>query len=293
MNQKSKAIFCIIASAFCFATMNLFVRLSGDLPSIQKSFFRNFIAALIATFILLRTKEKFQCNVKNLPLLCMRASFGTLGIICNYYAVDHLLLSDASLLQKLSPFFAIVLSAIFLHEKPKPFQIFAVMLAFIGALFVIKPGFSMNLFPALIGALGGLGAGTAYTCVRKLSLRGERGPFIVFFFSCFSCIVAVPFLLFDYHPMTGQQLGLLLLAGLAAAGGQFSVTAAYSLAPASAVSVYDYTQVLFAAIWGFAFFRQIPDLWSIIGYIIICAVAVMMFLDNQKTVRTANAKESS
>ncbi len=277
MRSKTQAIFLIILSAFCFALMNLLVHLAGDLPTIQKSFFRNFIAFLLAFWVTWHTSEKLQFQRRNLPFFILRSSFGTIGILCNFYAVDHLVLSDASLLNKLSPFFAIFLSFLILHEKIRPFQLFAVLIAFIGALLVIKPGFSMQFFPALIGAFGGFCAGMAYTLVRKLSQRGERGPFIVFFFSGFSCLVALPFLLLDFHPMTLPQLLLLVLAGLAAAGGQFSITAAYSLAPAGSVSVYDYTQVPFSALLGFVFFQQIPDFWSILGYVIICTVAVVMF----------------
>ncbi|HIV67716.1 MAG TPA: DMT family transporter [Candidatus Butyricicoccus stercorigallinarum] len=283
MSNKTKGIVFITLSTLSFALMNLFVRLSGDLPSMQKSFFRNAVAFVFALVILLRSEEKFQFNHKNLPLLIMRAAFGTIGILCNYYAVDHLLLSDASMLNKLAPFFAVVISYFYLKEKVTPFQISAVIIAFLGALCIIKPGFSsLTTGPALLGALGGFAAGAAYTMVRKLSLHGERGPFIVFFFSAFSCLVCLPYLLFFYHPMTLQQFVLLLFAGLAAAGGQFFITAAYSYAPAREISVFDYSQIVFAALFGFLFFEQIPDFLSVIGYFVICGTSVAMFFYNQK-----------
>ncbi len=283
MSNKTKGIVFITLSTLSFALMNLFVRLSGDLPSMQKSFFRNAVAFVFALVILLRSEEKFQFNHKNLPLLIMRAAFGTIGILCNYYAVDHLLLSDASMLNKLAPFFAVVISYFYLKEKVTPFQISAVIIAFLGALCIIKPGFSsLTTGPALLGALGGFAAGAAYTMVRKLSLHGERGPFIVCFFSAFSCLVCLPYLLFFYHPMTLQQFVLLLFAGLAAAGGQFFITAAYSYAPAREISVFDYSQIVFAALFGFLFFEQIPDFLSVIGYFVICGTSVAMFFYNQK-----------
>ena len=71
-----------------------------------------------------------------------------------------------------------------------------------------------------------------------------------------------------------RQLLFLLGAGVAATGGQLSITAAYTYAPAKEISVYDYTQVIFAAIWGFLFFGQIPDALSVIGYVIIIGAAV-------------------
>ena len=246
MNQRQKGVIYIIISAFCFALMNMFVHLSGDLPSVQKSFFRNFVAFIFAVIIMARQKIRFSGKRENLgPLFC-RSIFGTVGILCNYYAVDHLVLADASMLNKMSPFFAVIFSYLILKEKVKPLQALAVGGAFVGSLFIVKPTVvGMDLLSALIGLAGGLGAGIAYTFVRLLGERGEKGPFIVCFFSAFSCLVTLPFLVFDYHYMSLAQLAVLLLAGLAAAGGQFSITAAYCCAPAREISVYDYSQIFY------------------------------------------------
>lgn len=284
--MKYKGIVCIIVSAFCFALMNLFVRLSGDLPSIQKSFFRNLVAFFFALVVMRKNHIGFSGKKSNLLPLILRSAFGTAGILGNFYAVDHLVLADASMLNKMSPFFAIVFSAFILKEKVRPFQAFAVGGAFLGSLLIIKPTVvGMDTLPAILGFLGGMGAGAAYTMVRYLSERGEKGPLIVCFFSGFSCLVTLPFLIFGYHPMTGQQLVILLLAGLSAAGGQFAITAAYSYAPAREISVYDYSQIIFSAGLGYLVFGQIPDLLSWLGYLVICSMAVAMFFYNNRKER--------
>ena len=139
-------------SACFFAAMNIFGKLSGNLPSVQKSFFRNLIAALFALMMLIKNKEDLHYQKKDLPMLILRSSFGTLGILCNFYAVDHLVVSDASMLNKLSPFFVIIASALFLKEKVNTVQKISVIIAFIGSLFVIKPSLDfMNNINALIG----------------------------------------------------------------------------------------------------------------------------------------------
>lgn len=283
MTQKNKGVCCILLSSFSFALMNLFVRLSGDLPSIQKSFFRNFVAMLFAAAILWRERPAIQMDREAKKYLLLRSICGTVGILCNFYAVDHLVLADASMLNKMSPFFAILFAIFLLKEKINLFQGLCVAAAFLGTLFVIKPTPSnLTCFPALIGLLGGLGAGMAYTYVRALGLKGVKGPFIVFFFSAFSCLVTLPYLLFSYHPMTGTQILILLLAGLAAAGGQFSITAAYTYAPAREISVYDYSQIIFSAILGYFVFGQVSDAMSWLGYLIITSTAVAMFIRNNR-----------
>lgn len=279
LKDKHLGIIYIIFSAFCFSLMNMFVQLAGDVPFIQKSFFRNFVALLCAVFVMIKqgVSWKPQRN-ENIPFLIIRSVCGTIGIFGNFYALGHLLLADASMLNKMSPFFAVVFSFLFIKEKMTLFQISAVIISFIGSLFIIKPTFAnVTLFPALAGLIGGMGAGAAYTTVRVLGKRGEKGPYIVFFFSAFSCLVVLPYLLFNFSPMTIFQLLILIAAGIAAAGGQFSITAAYCYAPAREISIFDYTQIIFASFLGFMLFGQIPDIWSVIGYVIICSTAIAMF----------------
>ena len=280
MTNKQKGILCILISAFSFALMNLFVQLAGDINPIQKSFFRNLIAFIFAAAILLKGHD-FSYQKRNLKYLFLRSALGTVGILCNYYALGHMLLSDASMLGKLSPFVVLICSYIFLKEKINGFQVFSIVIAFIGSLFIIRPGFSLTeMFPALMGLAGAIAAGGAYTTVRYLGLRGEQGPFIVFFFSAFSCVAVLPYILLNFEPMTFYQLGMLMLAGLATSGGQFGVTYAYKFAPAKEISVYDYTMVIFAAILGFFAFGQIPDGLSLIGYVIICGISILMYMYN-------------
>lgn len=282
VNPLYKGIILIVVSAFCFAIMNMSVQLAGDVPVIQKSFFRNFVAFIFAGAILLKERNEVKIPKNAWVPLLLRSSLGTIGIFCNFYALGKLDLADASILNKMSPFFAIIFSIFLLKEKIKPKQFLIVVGAFIGALCVIKPSLAnVDTIPALIGLCGGMCAGFAYTCVRMLGQRGVKGAIIVCFFSGFSCVVTLPYIIMNFSPMTLMQLGALLLAGLSAAGGQFSITSAYCYAPAKDVSVYDYSQIIFSATLGFIVFGQIPDWLSLVGYFIICAMAVIMFIYNK------------
>ena len=275
-SKRTVGVLFILGAALCFALMNLFVNLAGDLPVMQKVFFRNLIASVAVFFLLLFQKEKFRIHSKECLLwLFLRSFVGFLGVILNFYAIDTIgSISDASILNKLSPFFAILFSVFLLKEKPRLYEIGFVALAFSGALFVVKPTFTAASLPALAGVLSGASAGFAYSCVRVLSVKGERGMMTVFFFSAFSTLVALPFFIAFYEPMTPFQLFALLMAGVSATGGQFFITAAYRFAPAKEIAVFDYSQVLFAAVLGFLFLDQLPDLWSLAGYGIIIGAAV-------------------
>jgi drug/metabolite transporter (DMT)-like permease len=239
----------------------------------QKAFFRNIVAAIVAVVILLRSGQRVSLKRENLPPLLLRSIFGTIGILANFWAVDNLGIADANMLNKLSPFFAILMSIFILGEKPNRIEWLSVLLAFIGAAFVAKPSAGIISLPALVGILGGFTAGTAYTFVRKAGLQGVKGPIVVAFFSTFSTLVLLPNLLLNYKPMSAQQLIFLVLAGCSAAGGQLSITAAYQHAPARDISVFDYSQVVYAAVFGIVLFGEFPDVWSVIGYVIIIGTA--------------------
>lgn len=290
MKQENymKGMVMIILSAFFFACMNVSVRLAGEIPSFQKSFFRNLVAVVFAAVILLKDHEVPKVKKQYWGPLFLRCAFGTIGILCNFYAIDHLLVADASILNKLSPFFAIIFSYFILKEKINPIQVTVVLLAFAGCLFVVKPGFQNATFlPALIGVCGGLGAGIAYTMVRVLGTQGVRGPVIVFYFSLFSCLAILPFVVLHYTPMSAGQLGSLLMAGLFAAGGQFTITAAYTYAPAGKISIFDYSQILFATLLGFFLFGEIPDKYSFMGYGMIILASLGMFIYNMRAAKKA------
>ncbi len=281
-SNRKKGIFCILGAAFCFALMNLFVRLSSDVPVFEQCFFRNVVALSISFFMVIRSKSGFNCPKEARFGVFMRSVFGTIGIATNFYAIDHLDISDASMLNKLSPFFAMIFSIWILHEVAVLRDWLILILAFSGALLVIKPGEGLASVPALIGMVSGAAAGLAYTFVRSVSGKVHKW-LIVFCFSAFSSIVFLPLMIKDFIPLSLSQLLILTGAGAAASGGQIFITSAYTYAPAKDISVFDYSQVVFAAILGFVFLGQIPDILSIAGYVVIIGAAVVKWHISART----------
>jgi len=288
ISDTTKGIILLVTSAFCFALMAVFVRLAGDIHFIQKGFFRNAVAFIISLIGMIIDVKKNGKEVAVIPkgafiYLLLRAITGSVGIFGNFYAVDRLVLSDAAILNKMAPFFAILFSFILMKEKMKPIPLIAIIVAFLGSMLIVKPSFNFTqMMPTLAGFMGGVGAGFAYACVRKLGSLKCNGKIIILFFSAFSMMLSVPYMIFCFNPMTWYQVLMLCGAGVCAAGGQFTITAAYYHAPASKISIYDYSQIIFSTILGLVFFGQLPDYLSVIGYVIIIAMAALNFFYNKK-----------
>ena len=289
ISSKKLGIIHLVLSSFSFALMSLFISLTGDVPVFEKAFFRNFVALIMALVILGRSEEKFKVRKGSWPGLLLRAFFGTIGLVANFYAVSEINISDAMMLNKLSPFFAIIASIFILKERATIYQWFFIFMAIVGAVFVVKPSFIIDMLngnfssgglPALIGLIGGISAGVAYSFLRKVSNQGERSMIIICFFSLFSCVALVPPIIMTFQKPTLIQILLMVLTGCAALCGQMNITKAYAYAPAKEISVYDYSGVIFAAILGMIFLGEKPDHYSIIGYMVIIGASVLAFMYN-------------
>ncbi|NCB29879.1 MAG: DMT family transporter [Clostridia bacterium] len=295
LSNHMRGVIMIICAACSFSVMNVFSRLAGDgVSAMQKTFLRNAVAILVILAILAREKKPIRIRKGCLPYHFLRSLFGTLGAIGNFYAVDHMILSDATVLVELSPIFIIIFSALILKEKATWRQWGIILLAFVGAALVIRPsGTGLVSIAALVALSVAVFAGVAYTMLRFLGLRGEDGSIIILFFSVFSCAACLPFVLMAYKPLTAAQFFFMLAASIFGCCGQLSVTAAYRYAPASEISVFNYSSVAFSALLGWAIFGQIADSLSYFGYCIMLAAVMLMFLVNRKKAREeAHAREN-
>ncbi|KGX84437.1 DMT family transporter [Pontibacillus marinus] len=281
MSDRNKGIILLLLSAFGFSMMAAFVKLSGDVPTVQKTFFRNIVSAFIAFGFVKYYNERLFGKKENRKFLLLRSALGTIGMVLFFYAIDNLVLSDADMLNKLSPFLTIIFSAIFLKERAHFFQVVAIIVAFIGTLFIIKPEFSLETIPYLAGVFSAVFAAGAYTVLRVLGNK-EQFYTVVFFFSFFTTVSLLPFVIAFYEPMSWQQWVYLLSAGVFATVGQFGITIAYKFAPAREISIFFYSTVVYSALISIFLFGQVPDLLSVIGYITIFGASFYMFLRNNR-----------
>lgn len=265
--------------------MGAFIILSGNLPTLEKSLFRNLLAAIFTFIVLLKQKPNLNLSKKAWKVLLIRSFFGALALFANFYAIDHLLLADATMIGRLSPFFIILFSSVFLNEKITKYHILFIFIAFIGSTFIIKPQLNFTyLFPYFIALLGTIASGIAFTMIRRARQLAINSTFIIFFFSIFSTILNIPFAIYYYQPVTLLQFFFLLCTGLCAFAAQFSLTQAYFNAPARDISILDYSQLIFAGLFGYLIFNQKPDHSSIIGYVITLFAGIALFLYSRRKI---------
>ena len=280
--NRKKGIMYLITACFFLALMSSCVRLAGDLPGPQKAFVRVLVMGIFSYVPFRKNGERFVLAKEERVPLILRGIFGVIAILLNFYAVDHLNLADANMLNKLSPFFMVFFSWIILKERFDRSDLLALIFAFVGALLIVKPGGNAALVPALAGAFSGVASGIGNTYVRASAKAGISKEKVVLVYSVIACLITFPLMLADFHPMTLKQVLALLACGVCSGIGHELNVLAYANAPAHEISVYDYSQVLFAALFGFALFGQIPDWLSVLGYVIIIGTGIIVFYLERK-----------
>jgi drug/metabolite transporter (DMT)-like permease len=236
----------------------------GHLPLMEIVFFRNFPTMLIIPIMIKKTNLSFFGN--NKFILSFRGFIEVIAMIATFYAYRVMSLTDAITLEQLSPFFIFFLAGIFLHEKLSLRQLPFFIFAFLGALLVIKPGLRIDILPALIALTGAICISVSNITLRHLRLT-DHYLVIVNYSAYISGVISLIILLLQQTfqlPSLSDCLVLILLGGVGLLG-QITLTKAYQLAPASLVSLYTYSKIIFGSVFGLFFFKEIPDIFSIIG----------------------------
>lgn len=274
MNDRQKATILILVSALCFSLVALQVKLLVDMSAMQKVVIRGIVGC---TFLLLFRRKSIK-RPTQVKLLTLRSVLGFIGMVLYFYAISGMVLSDAVILNKLSPFFVLIFSVIFLREKLYKHQIFSLILAIVGAALIIRPDFSSSFSYSMIALLSAAFAGAAYVCITAIAQR-DNATTMVFFFSLFSVVVGLPIAIVQGITWPSRALDWLLFLGIGivALFAQLSMTRAYSLTKASDVSIYSYANVVFSMVFSFVFFAQIPDVWSIIGFFSILIASLINY----------------
>jgi len=279
----------MIASAFAFSLMSLFVKLAGTRLPTQEIVAARALISLVLSYVVL-VRVGVPAWGAHRGLLLARGAVGFLALSLVYYALTQLPLAEATVIQYLHPMFTALLAAFFLGERPGPAVLGCIALSFVGLLFVAQPSFlfhgaGISLPPLALGAalLGAFMSGCAYVLVRKLATK-EHPLVIVFYFPLISLPATLPFLLHRFVWPQGFEWLALLGVGVFTQIGQVCLTKGVQLETASRATSYSYLQILFAAGWGALFLGELPTLWTILGALLIVAGSLLSMSDRSPAV---------
>lgn len=263
----------MVGAAFLFAAMGVMVQLaSRDLPNAMVVFLRSGLGLLLLAPWLFG-RGRVSLRTRHLKEHVVRGALGMGGMYCFFYAIAHLRLADALLLNYSLPLFVPLVERVWLGE-PSPRGIGrALVLGSCGLLLILKPGLSILQPAALVGLLAAVLSAAAQVGVRGLT-RTEPVTRIVFYFAVVASLVSLPPAAASWVTPAVSLWPALLALGLCATVAQLLMTRAYSCAPAARVGPFIYTSVVFGALFDALIFRRFPDALSVCGGVLVMAAGV-------------------
>lgn len=277
MTQRGKTpsgLHFMVGTAFCFSVMSLIVKLLGTrLPTAEIVFFRCAVT-LVISYAMLRA-ARIPVRGKRPSLLVLRGLAGFAALFCFFFAVTRLPLADVTVIHFTNPVFTALLAAVVLKEPIGRRELVGLPLCLAGVVFVAQPAFlfgvgarSLDALAVSVALVAAVLSSVAYTTVRKL--RESDDPLvIVFYFPLVATPASVPFMIGNAVWPTPLEWMLLAAVGVITQVGQIFLTKGLHREKAGPAMSMSYVQVVFAAVWGFLFFRDVPNSLSVLGAVLI------------------------
>ena len=281
MRTNNLILGCIFAmfAELCFVGMGSLVKLlSENLPSQNVLFFRNLFGLLILLPLIFKLGFT-TLKTDNLKWHFLRSLSGVSAMYCFFYALSELPLADAMLLKISAPLFIPIIALIWLSEHISLRAIMAIIIGFLGVLFVLKPTGTVHV-ASLVGLMGGALAALAKVTIRRMS-ASEPTSRIVFYFGLISLTVSTIPMFWYWQNPDNREWMLLILLGAFGTLGQLFLTKAYLLAPASRIAPFTYSSILFAAVIGWIFWDEIITLLTVTGAFLIIMAGILIIQEKK------------
>lgn len=289
--QEKSLIRGFIYALFCFqlyALADVFVKLlSTGYHFSEIIFFINLVIAISVITPLFFAKNTQTLKTRNYSLHFFRALYGFLTLLFTVLALKYLSLATFSVLAFTVPFFVLLLAPLLVDEKIKTYHFAAIIVGFMGTYVISQPTdgeINIGIIYALLAAFF-----SAMLIVQTKKMTStESAAAITFWLSIINVVLSLSFLVFNWITPNMIDLSLLLFAGFCRAGASLLLTQSLKHAPASVISPLDYTSLVWAILFGYLIWGDIPTLELYIGSVLIIVSGLYLaHKENQEEKKTA------
>ena len=278
-NQNHLGGICMILSVLFFSLMDVLIKITYKFDVGQVMFSRALFGLIPIFFLIPKKQLKDFYKTKYKGLHFYRSFIGAIAMYAIFVGLRNLELAEVTSMAFSGPIWVVIFSILFLGEKIKAKRWIAVGLGFTGVLVISKPGFDNLNFYYIYPVIFTLGFAGVSIFIRRLTLLGEPVYLIAFYFSVCSAIFGLFTLPFGGWLMpSGYELGLLILIGLLGSIANLLLTKSYQLAEVSLTTPLKYLSLVFATIFGFYIFNEVPTIYTLYGASLIIISSAIIFV---------------
>lgn len=260
MDRPMAAIGMRLVAGFLFGIMFAAIKLSGEhgVGLIEAMFYRNLIACPLVLCWVAARRGVGALRTQHIGRHVTRAGVGLFGMCFTFGSYRMLPLAEATTISFTVPIFATILAVVFLREQVRIHRWSAVLVGFVGVLLVTRPGSgSIPLLGALVALMSALMISVISLQLRQLG-RTEAATTTTFYFSLFGTIALLPAMPFVFAPHDAGTWGIIIVIGIVGGLAQMAGSASLRLGAVSLVVAMDYAQLIWATLFGWLLFAQLP-----------------------------------
>ncbi len=261
-------IFWMVVTGLCFVAVTAIVKLVGNrLPAAEGAFLR-YLLGLVLLVPMLRPMLRARLDGRALSAFALRGLVHSFGVILWFYAMARIPIAEVTAMNYLAPVYVTLGAALFLGETLATRRLIAVVVALLGALVILRPGFR-EISPGHLAMLGtAVFFAASYLIAKRMS--GQVSPAVVVgMLSITVTIGLAPFAYAVWVPPTLAQMGWMFLVACFATAGHYTMTLAFQAAPVTVTQPVTFLQLLWAVVLGAAAFGEPVDGWVVLGGAII------------------------
>ncbi|MDC0418682.1 DMT family transporter [Pelagibacteraceae bacterium] len=281
LTKNQTGVLYMVASVMCFAIMDICIKWLNYYP-FGEVFFARFFFGLVPIFLIIpKNKWSNFYKTKRPGLHAFRAICGAVAFVCIFFGLRHLPLADVVSLTFGGPIFVTIASIIFLSEKVGIKRWSAVFLGFIGMILIVQPAFIELNYYYLSPILFCIFFSGVAISVRALS-KTEPNYRIAFYFTVLCTVIGLCTLPFGWVMPTVKDLFLFIIMGLCGSVANLLLTQSYRLAEASLVTPIKYSSLVYAIIFGFIIWGEVPKPLMLAGALLVILSSLIIFIREKK-----------
>ena len=266
----------MVGTVFCFVVMDAMAKYLMRDYSVPQVVWGRYAFHLAAIVVVLAPRRRLWFRTRRLGLQLFRSMVLLLATVLFFTALSYMPLADASALIYVSPLLVTALSVPILGERVGPRRWTAVVIGFIGTLVIVRPGAGV-MHPAAFLVLGTALCFAIYQITTRVLSTTENALTTLFYTAAAGALCTTLALPFFWTPPSAFAWALMAGVGLVGAFGHFLMIQAYQRASVSGLAPYLYTQLIWAVIFGYLVFADLPDAWTIAGAAVITASGLFVF----------------
>jgi len=282
----------MVAGGLLFVAVTVLVRhLGSDMPAVEAAFIRYLVGVGLLLPAIWRMRGRLLRNA-SLGLYIYRGAVHGVAVMLWFFAMARIPLAEVTAIGFSTPVFTALGAILIFREQVRARRVIAIAAGFIGTLIILRPGFHSIEAGSLAQLVAALFFAASFLLAKRMTQSESSGDILIML-SIFCTLALMPGAIYYWREPTLSEIGWLALVAVFATAGHYAITRAIAAAPLTVTQPLSFLQLIWAIVFGYWLFDEVPDTWVIVGGLVIVAAVSYLAHREARAARLNRLKTST